>query len=138
MLKKPIFLGIVILIVGLIIGALVGSFFISDRRDGHSPDGRRISKEHFKKRMLRVIDPDENQFNKIDPIIDKYAERTSEITDKYFDEFSAILDSMRTELEPILTDTQKERLQKRRDKMEKFKFRKNKEKWKQDSEENNN
>ena len=134
MLKKPIFLGIVILIVGLIFGALVSSFFISDRRDGRSPDGRRISKEHFKKRMMRVIDPDEDQFDKIDPIIDKYAERTSEITDKYFEEFSSILDSMRIELEPILTDKQKERLQERRDKMKKFKFRKNKKKWKRKSE----
>ena len=134
MLKKPIFLGIVILIVGLIFGALVSSFFISDRRDSHSPDGRRISKEHFKKKMIRVIDPDEDQFNKIDPIIDKYAERTSEITDKYFEEFSVILDSMRIELEPILTDKQKVRLQERRDKMEKFKFRKNKKKWKRKSE----
>ncbi len=135
MLKKPIFLGIIILIVGLLLGALVGSFFISDRRDGHSTDGKRISKEHFKKRMIRVIDPDEDQFTKIDPIIDKYAERTSEITDKYFEEFSAILDSMRVELEPILTDRQKERLQKRREKMEKFKFRKNQKKLKQNSEE---
>lgn len=134
MLKKPIFLGIIILIVGLLLGALVSSFFISDRRDGHSPDGKRISKEHFKKRMIRVIDPDEDQFTKIDPIIDKYAERTSEITDKYFEEFSAILDSMRVELEPILTDKQKERLQKRREKMEKFKFRKNQKKLKQNSE----
>jgi hypothetical protein len=134
MLKKPIFLGIVILIVGLIFGVLVSSFFISDRRDGHSPNGMKISKEHFKKRMIRVIDPDEDQFDKIDPIIDKYAERTSEITDKYFEEFSAILDSMRIELEPILTDKQKERLQERREKMEKFKFRKNKKKWKQNSE----
>jgi hypothetical protein len=134
MLKKPIFLGIVILIVGLIFGALVSSFFISDRRDGHSPNGRKISKEHFKKRMIRVIDPDEDQFDKIDPIIDKYAERTSEITDKYFEEFSTILDSMRIELEPILTDKQKERLRERRDKMEKFKFRKNKKKWKRNSE----
>ena len=134
MLKKPIFLGIVILIVGLIFGALVSSFFISDRRDGHSPNGRKISKEHFKKRMIRVIDPDEDQFDKIDPIIDKYAERTSEITDKYFEEFSTILDSMRIELEPILTDKQKERLRERRDKIEKFKFRKNKKKWKRNSE----
>jgi hypothetical protein len=134
MLKKPIFLGIVILIVGLIFGALVCSFFISDRIDGHSPNGRKISKEHFKKRMIRVIDPDEDQFDKIDPIIDKYAERTSEITDKYFEEFSTILDSMRIELEPILTDKQKERLRERRDKMEKFKFRKNKKKWKRNSE----
>ncbi len=134
MLKKPIFLGIVILLVGLIFGALVSSFFISDKRDGHLPTGKRISKEHFKKRMLRVIDPDEDQFNQIDPIIDKYAEKTSEITDKYFEEFSTILDSMRVELEPILTDKQKERLQKRRDKMEKFKFRKNKKKRKRKSE----
>jgi predicted RNase H-like nuclease (RuvC/YqgF family) len=121
--KKPIFLGIVILITGFILGIVVSNVFI-DNKFGPQYNGGKFFKDQFKRRMIRTINPDENQLKEIEPIIDKYSERTSEITENHFKEFTAILDSLQKELAPILTDAQKEKLKERKGKMKRFKFKK--------------
>ena len=130
MTKKPIILGIIIIIIGFLLGAIIVSFFIDNKMEDPRHNVGKHFKVSFKKRMIRVIDPDEEQLKEIEPIIDKYTERTSEITDKYIEDFSATMDSMHNELEPILTEDQKERLSKRREKMKRMEFKKKNKKWK--------
>ena len=134
--KKPIILGIVIIIIGFLLGAIIVNFFVDSRMGDPRHNFGKHFKGNFKKRVIRVIDPDEEQLKEIEPIIDKYTERTSEITEKYYEDFSAAMDSMHNELEPILTEDQKERLSKRREKMKlmdfKNKFKRKKNKWKND------
>jgi len=129
MTKKPIFLGIIIIIIGFLLGAIIVSFFVDNRMENPRHNVGKHFKGNFKKRMIRVIDPDEEQLQEIEPIIDKYTERTSEITVKYYEDFSAAMDSMHNELESILTEDQKERLSKRREKMKRMEFGKKNKKW---------
>ena len=130
MTKKPIILGVIIIIIGFLLGAIIVNFFIDSRMEDPRQNVGKHFKGNFKKRVIRVIDPDEVQLKEIEPIIDKYTERTSEITEKYYEDFSATMDSMHNELDPILTEDQKERLSKRREKMKRMEFGKKNKKWK--------
>ena len=130
--KKAIILGVVIIIIGILLGAIIVNFFVDNRMGDPRHNVGKHFKGNFKKRVIRVIDPDEEQLQEIEPIIDKYTERTSELTEKYYEDFSATMDSMHNELEPILTEDQKERLLKRREKMKRMEFGKKNKRWKRE------
>jgi hypothetical protein len=101
-------------IIGLIVGIIVTkSFFhppgvIDKIAELKSPRG-------FMERFERIIEPTQSQRSKIRKILRDHFEKVHEQSRQFRGRFMQLNDSLRTELDPILTDEQKERL----DEMEK-------------------
>jgi hypothetical protein len=70
------------------------------------------SRGGFMERFERIIQPNEVQKEKIREILEIHFERMHSQSKKFRDQFVELNDSLRTELEPILNDEQKERLEK--------------------------
>ena len=64
--------------------------------------------------LERVIQPTAEQREKIDNILKKYADDMFEKRHQAMKEAGALMDSLRNELEPILTEQQKKRLEEHR------------------------
>lgn len=64
---------------------------------------------HFRK----VIQPTDEQWQKIEPILDKYGKKLSEMHHKFRENIFPIFESFKKELEPLLTEEQKERIKKK-------------------------
>jgi hypothetical protein len=62
-----------------------------------------------------LIDPGPDQEEAVRKILSEHSERFSDISSEYRSEISTMMDSLRKDLDPILTDEQKERLDKKRD-----------------------
>lgn len=99
------------LIVGIFCGALISGAIRQDRRERFfgSP-----SPERFIGQMEQIIRPDAVQSEAVVRILDKYRPRFAETMSRHRSEMSALLDSLHQELEPLLTEEQKERLGNRR------------------------
>ena len=105
---KTILIILITLIIGMIIGALVtGAFarhrvrrFMSMREPGH-----------LSARIERIIGPDESQREAVREILRKHSEQFLEIHSEFEGEMLALRDSLKKDLEPILTDEQKARLE---------------------------
>ena len=96
------------LIIGMIIGALISGAFTRHRI------GRFMSMREpgrLSAHVERIIDPDESQRELVREILSKHAERFLEIHSQFEGEMMALRDSLRKDLDPILTDEQKERLE---------------------------
>jgi hypothetical protein len=68
----------------------------------------------FASRLEEVIDPDPGQAKVIREILTRYGESLHEITSRHRSETKAVFDSMAAELAPILTEDQKDRLDRRK------------------------
>ena len=99
-------LTLIILIIGIILGALINGAIMMHRykqfQSFLEPGG-------FERFMERVVRPDESQREKMREIIDKYSDQLDETRIRA----EALIDSMTTELDLILTPEQKSRLEKR-------------------------
>lgn len=107
---KTVLLIVATLLIGILIGAL-GSGFTAHRFARHVADMRH--REVFVERMMEIIDPAPDQEDQIRGILTRHAEQFAEIADDFHGEASALFDSLRTELDPVLTDEQKARLEER-------------------------
>lgn len=107
---KTVLIIVATLIVGIIVGAL-GSGFVIHRFARHMADVRH--REMFVERMVEVIDPAPEQEEAIREILTRHAEMFAELSDSFHRETSALFDSLRSELDPVLTQEQKERLEER-------------------------
>ena len=102
---------IVTLIIGIVLGIILSQLFFRPPRmidriaELRSPEG-------FLERFERIINPSESQKDKIREILNKHFERLHDQSQKFRDQFVELNDSLRIELEPILNDAQKERLDK--------------------------
>ena len=109
----------IILICTFILGMFLGTLI-----------DRTIMRYHFKNKVIalreprgffrefeRIIQPDETQREKIKTILTKHSKRIAEIGEKSHLEMRAAIDSIRAEIDPILTDEQKKRLNNRLERM---------------------
>ncbi len=64
--------------------------------------------------LEHIIQPTPEQRKELEEIIDRYAERLQHLSLDYRQETRALLDSMQQEIEPLLTEEQKQRLEERR------------------------
>lgn len=105
---KTILIILVTLIIGVIIGALVTGAFARHRV-------RRFMSmrepEHLVTRIERIIGPDESQREAVREILRRHSEQFLQIHSQFEGEMLALRDSLKKDLEPILTDEQKARLE---------------------------
>lgn len=64
---------------------------------------------HFRK----TIEPTDEQWRKIEPILDKYGKKLSDMHHKFRENIFPVFESFKKELDPLLTEEQKERLKKK-------------------------
>ena len=96
---------IVTLLIGMILGALLGGALLRSRVKDRAA---RIRTPHgFANRMERIIQPDESQREAVREILLRHADRFSQ----FHDQFAALADSLKKDLDPILTEEQKLRLE---------------------------
>jgi hypothetical protein len=105
------------LLIGIVIGALGSGFFIH-RSIRHFEE--REHQEVFVDRMISIIEPNPDQEAVIREILTRHAEEFEQRADAFHEETSALFDSLRTELDSVLTDQQKARLEERGKKMRSF------------------
>jgi hypothetical protein len=101
-----------IIVVTLIIGILIGTFVLVPPIAKHH--FKRIASmrrpEGFIKGMEHVIRPSESQAEAVNEVLDRYSRQFDEINDRHHAEMTALMDSLRSDLTPILTDEQNDRL----------------------------
>lgn len=105
-----------IIVTTLLVGISIGTFIAAPhlaRRHLARMDMLR-HQPGFSRGIERLIIPDRSQLDDIKPIVKKYSERFETLFEKHRDEVEALMDSLRAELDPLLTDQQKARLDRMR------------------------
>lgn len=101
-----------IIVVTLLLGISIGTFIAAPhlaRKHLTRMDMLR-HQPGFSRGIERLILPHPSQLDDIRPIVKKYSERFETLFEKHRDEVEALMDSLRAELDPLLTDQQKQRL----------------------------
>jgi hypothetical protein len=102
---------IVTLIIGIVLGIIITqSFFRPPRIIDRIAELR--SPEGFMDKFEKIINPDESQKEKIRYILQNHFEKMHNQSLEFRDRFKNLNDSLRADLNPILNDEQKERLDK--------------------------
>jgi hypothetical protein len=105
---KTVLIVLSTLIIGMIIGALITGAFARHRI------GRFMSMREpgrLAAHVERIIGPDESQRDAVRAVLREHSEQFLELHSHFEDEMLALRDSLRKDLDPILTDEQKERLE---------------------------
>jgi len=105
---KTVLIVLSTLIIGMIVGALITGA-ITRHRIGRFTSMREPGR--LSTHVERIIDPDESQREVVREILRKHSERFLEIHSQFEGEMLALRDSLKKDLDPILTDEQKERLE---------------------------
>jgi Spy/CpxP family protein refolding chaperone len=108
--SKAVFIILGTLVVGIVIGALGSGTWRQKREHRHE---RMMPHQRFLHVMERIIQPTDEQREAIDQILEKRSEQISAIQEEHESEVRAILDSLRSDLASVLTQEQRERLEKR-------------------------
>lgn len=102
----------IILITIFILGILIG--IVADRTYVKHQMKKRFTQmrnpQMLKFVLERIIEPNPEQKEKIDEILKKYDDKFADARFSIMKETRTLMDSLRKELEPILTEEQKERL----------------------------
>jgi len=116
--SKSIFIILLTLLIGLILGALVSALFIKYKVEKlltyRTPEGLRVYLEE-------IIEPDNSQCDSVNVILDELYQNHSDITVRTKTEFWSSFDSTFTRLEPHLKTEQTLRL---RNKMNEYRYKK--------------
>lgn len=104
---KPIFLVVITLIIGFIIGMLTSAQI---RLNKLKPVRLYFSEERFREGLFNTIQPDEKQKAEIEKILDKYARFNSELQNNFRKELDSSMKELRKELDSKLTEEQLSRL----------------------------
>jgi hypothetical protein len=130
---KPILLIVVTLLIGFIIGMLTSAQI---RHTKLKPVKVFFSEQRFREGFYHIIEPDDQQKEKIDVILDKYAGINDDFQDKFRKNLDSTMKEFRRELDLILTKEQQERLKEMDDRRREM-IRENKRNYQQrDSSEN--
>ena len=107
-------IGIIIgtLLIGVIIGALIVGPLVAHHHFKRMADLR--TPAGFAERLEEIIEPDESQVDALRTILAKYGEDFDEVVSRHRSEMKDMIDSLHADLDTILTDDQKERLEQRR------------------------
>ena len=98
------------LLIGIVIGVFLVGPIAHHRMMPHIP---RRGPEAFTPMLERVIRPSAEQEEAIREVLEKHSERLAEMHKDYRTEMTAIMDSLRKDLDPILSEEQKARLDER-------------------------
>jgi len=94
---------------GMVVGMIfIRSFFPPPKMIDRIAEGR--TPRGFMDRFERVINPTESQREEIGKILQQHFKRMHNQSEKFRNRFIQLNDSLRFELDPILSDEQKERL----------------------------
>lgn len=105
---KSIFIILATLIIGFIIGFLTNGQLTNNRIQRFVKQG---SYDGFKSRLIHVIQPDDAQIMKIEPIIDDYAQRVHQTFTESRKGFKTLHEEMLEKLKPYLEPEQMTRLE---------------------------
>lgn len=105
---KTVFIIVITLVIGILIGALVLVPPIAKHHFKRIASMRRP--EGFIKGMEHIIRPSESQAESVNEVLDRYSRQFDEINERHHLEMTALMDSLRNDLTPILTDEQNDRL----------------------------
>jgi len=112
--RKSILILCATLLVGILLGLLVPGFFHKYEGRRHGRGGREMNnegkKDWFASTIYRVVKPDSAQAKQIKPITDWASQQIEAIEVSSNTQMSAVLDSVKTQLKPILTQEQQQRL----------------------------
>lgn len=109
--RKSILILCATLIVGILIGLLVPGLFHKYEGRKHGRDmGNERKKEWFASTIYRVVKPDSAQAKQIKPIAEWASQQLEAIEVSSNAQMSAVLDSVKSQLKPILTEEQQQRL----------------------------
>ena len=116
--KAALFLSIT-LIVGILIGTLIPSFYGRMRREemmkqrGRGERNMRGSdrKMGFERMIYRIVDADSSQKEKIQPILDATTIKIEALEKTSSERMIVIMDSMKLALKPVLNDAQVKKLE---------------------------
>ena len=104
---KPVLLILATLIIGFVLGMLTSAQI---RYHKLNPVRVFFSEERFREGFYRTIQPDEQQKEKIDIVLNKYARINSELQTTFRKEFESSMKEFRKEIDAYLTKDQIERL----------------------------
>ena len=111
-----------IIIATLVIGMLIGVFLAGPLMH------RRVERRHkdrgpeiFTQMMERVIQPTEGQQEAVQAVLEEYSIRLEELNEGFRTQMVTTIDSLKGDLDPLLTDEQKARLEERHGRLERLK-----------------
>lgn len=99
------------LIIGMVCGALILGAFARDRLQPPP----QVTRERFVERWVRMVRPDPAQMQKIREAVGEHEPGFREIYMRHRQEMQVLVDSLHRDLEPILTETQLERIKRIRE-----------------------
>lgn len=107
-------IGIVVgtLLIGVVIGALIVGPLVARHHFKRVADWR--TPKGFADRFEEIIEPDESQVDALRAILARYGENFDEVASRHRGEMKDMIDSLSAELDTLLTDEQRERLEQRR------------------------
>ena len=103
---RTAFFGLIILVAGIAIGGASMSIFAS-RKITHKPEPREYNS--LLPRLAQILSLQQQQVNKIKPIIDENMQHLYEIREDARTEIADTLEKMNNEIYPLLSDIQKRR-----------------------------
>ena len=118
---KPLLFIFITLLIGFFIGFLTSAQL---RHKRMKPVRIYSSERRFRDDAYRFFQPDEEQMEKLDPIIKKYGKASSELQREYRKNFENIMENYFQEVKPLLTREQLDRInsmeQRRREAVRRF------------------
>jgi len=109
---KTVSILIFIFILGILLGVVVDRTIVENQMKNRM---RRFRNPGMIGHMLeRVIQPTAEQRVKIEKILEKYSERMFKARQQAMEDVAVTMDSLRKDLEPILTEEQKKRMEEHR------------------------
>ncbi len=102
------------LIIGMVCGALILGAFARDRLQPPP----QMTRERFVERWIRMVRPDQEQIRRIRDVVGEHEPGFRENYMRHRLEMQALVDSLHRDLEPILTEEQRERIKRIRERRE--------------------
>ena len=103
------------LIIGMVCGALILGAFARDRLQPPPPQ---MTRERFVERWVRMVRPNQEQIRRIREVVGDHEPGFRENYMRHRQEMQALVDSLHRDLEPILTEEQRERIKRIRERRE--------------------
>ena len=104
------------LIIGMVCGALILGAFARDRLQPPP----QMTRERFVERWVRMVRPDQEQMRRIREVVGEHEPGFRENYMRHRQEMQTLVDSLHRDLEPILTEEQRERIKRIKERRERI------------------
>jgi hypothetical protein len=115
---KSIIVIVSTLLIGMVLGSVITAAFVKNRAFDRIAEMR--NERGFVKRIERLIQPDEDQKEKVREILVEHFDKMRQLGEEMRITFKTMNDSLIKDLEPILHPEQIERFKKRMERMKRF------------------